>query len=108
MSWASRREGVKFILGCGDSMANAIDSGALPNFRAIISKGGEFANSRREPGSTTWHGEQCCCAKRFPLSASAAIALCAASAAASSMTSLVKLMEVGYLVAFLGVCLSQL
>src|SRR5262245_54742680 len=77
MSCASRHEGVKFILGCGDSMANAINSGALPNFCAIVSNGGEFAGSRREPGSTMWHGEQCCCASRLPLSASAANALCA-------------------------------
>jgi hypothetical protein len=34
--WASRREGVKFILGWGDSIANAIDSGAPANFWAII------------------------------------------------------------------------
>ena len=67
-------------------MANAINSGALPNFREIISKGGEFASSRREPGSTTWQGEQCCWAKRFPFSPSAATALCAPSAATDSMT----------------------
>ena len=52
MSWASRRESVTFILGCGARMANAIASGAFAYFCAIVSKGGESASSCRLFGST--------------------------------------------------------
>jgi len=72
MSCASRRVKVMFILGCGSSRENAIISGLLPNLLAIRSNGGASATCLPWFGSMAWQEAQRACAKRFPLSASAA------------------------------------
>jgi len=83
MPWASLRGGIKFIPGCGDSIANAINSGALADFRAIVSSAASWLALDASPAQQ--RGMQCCRARRLPLSTSAAIALCAAKAAENSM-----------------------
>ena len=72
MSCASRRVKVMFILGCGSSRENAIISRLLPNLLAIRSNGGASATCLPWFGSMAWQEAQRACAKRFPLSASAA------------------------------------
>jgi hypothetical protein len=84
MSCASRRVSARFILGCGSSSENASISGLRPNFLAITSNGGASATCPRWSGSMAWHGTQRACARRLPLSASAASAAGASRIAGSS------------------------
>lgn len=84
MSCVSRRVSVRFILGCGSSSANASVSGLRLNFLAMTSNGGASATCLRWSGSMAWHGTQRACARRLPLSASAASAAGASRIAGSS------------------------
>ena len=84
MSCVSRRVSIRFILGCGSSSENASISGLRPNFLAMTSNGGASATCLSWSGSMAWHGTQRACARRLPLSTSAASAAGASRIVGSS------------------------